>query len=29
LCHKLPNCSELENMVNDLLQNGFIQALRH
>ena len=29
LCHKLPNCSELENMVNDLLQNGFIQALRN
>jgi hypothetical protein len=26
---KLPNCSDLEAMVNDLLQNGFIQALRN
>jgi len=25
---KLPNCAELEAMVNELLQNGFIQALR-
>jgi hypothetical protein len=25
---KLPNCAELESMVNDLLQSGFIQALR-
>lgn len=25
---KLPNCAELETMVNDLLQSGFIQALR-
>jgi len=23
---KLPNCTELETMLNDLLQNGFIQA---
>jgi hypothetical protein len=29
LCSKMPNCAELENMVNDLLQNGFIQGLRH
>jgi hypothetical protein len=29
LCRKMPNCAELENMVNDLLQNGFIQALRN
>jgi hypothetical protein len=28
LSSKLPNCTELENMVNDLLQNDFIQALR-
>ena len=28
LCAKLPHCSELEAMVNDLLTNGFIQALR-
>jgi hypothetical protein len=26
---KLPNCAELEAMVNELLQNGFIQALRN
>jgi hypothetical protein len=25
---KLPNCAELEVMVNELLQSGFIQALR-
>ncbi|MCA1978683.1 MAG: hypothetical protein LDL19_05540 [Thiobacillus sp.] len=25
---KLPNCAELEAMVTDLLQNGFLQALR-
>jgi hypothetical protein len=25
---KLPNCADLETLVNDLLQNGFIQALR-
>jgi hypothetical protein len=24
---KLPNCTELETMLNDLLQSGFIQAL--
>ena len=29
LCKKLPNCAELEAMVNDLLQSGFIQALRN
>jgi hypothetical protein len=29
LCKKMPNCAELEAMVNDLLQNGFIQALRN
>ncbi|MDP2029992.1 MAG: hypothetical protein Q8K12_10185 [Thiobacillus sp.] len=28
LCSKLPNYTELETMVNDLLQNGFIQSLR-
>ena len=28
LCKKMPNCTELETMVNDLLQSGFIQALR-
>ncbi len=27
LCKKMPNCAELEAMVNDLLQSGFIQAL--
>ncbi|HEX7971014.1 MAG TPA: hypothetical protein VF501_02175 [Thiobacillus sp.] len=26
---KLPNCAELETMVNDLLQSGFIQGLRN
>lgn len=26
---KLPNCADLETMVNDLLQNGFIQSLRN
>jgi len=26
---KLPNCTELESMVNDLLQSGFIQAIRN
>ena len=26
---KLPNCAELETMVIDLLQSGFIQALRN
>jgi len=26
---KLPNCVDLETMVNDLLQNGFIQSLRN
>lgn len=26
---KLPNCTELEAMVSDLLQSGFIQALRN
>ena len=25
---KLPNCPDLETMVNDLLQSGFIQSLR-
>jgi hypothetical protein len=29
LCRKLPNCAELEAMVNELLQSGFIQALRN
>ena len=29
LCRKMPNCAELEAMVNDLLQSGFIQALRN
>ncbi|MDP2057824.1 MAG: hypothetical protein Q8K35_08730, partial [Thiobacillus sp.] len=24
---KLPNCADLETMVNELLQSGFIQAL--
>ncbi len=28
LCKKLPHCAELEALINDLLQNGFIQALR-
>jgi hypothetical protein len=26
---KLPNCADLETMVTDLLQSGFIQALRN
>lgn len=26
---KLPNCAELETMVSELLQNGFIQPLRN
>lgn len=26
---KLPNCADLEAMVNELLQSGFIQALRN
>ncbi len=26
---KLPNCENLESMVSDLLQNGFIQGLRN
>jgi hypothetical protein len=29
LCKKLPHCAELEAMVNDLLQSGFVQALRN
>ena len=29
LCKKMPHCAELESMVNDLLQSGFIQALRN
>ena len=29
LCKKMPHCAELEAMVNDLLQSGFIQALRN
>lgn len=28
LCKKLPQCAELEAMVSDLLQSGFIQTLR-
>lgn len=28
LCSKHPKCTEIEAMVNDLLQSGFIQALR-
>ncbi len=28
LCAKLPHCSELESMVSDLLNSGFIQTLR-
>lgn len=28
LCSKNPKCAELEAMVNELLQNGFIQTLR-
>lgn len=26
---KMPNCAELETLVNDLLQNGFIQTIRN
>lgn len=26
---KMPHCADLETLVNDLLQNGFIQALRN
>ena len=26
---KMPNCADLEALVNDLLQNGFIQTLRN
>ena len=26
---KLPNCVDLETMVNDLLQSGFIQSMRN
>jgi hypothetical protein len=29
LCSKHPKCVELEAMVNDLLQNGFIQTLKN
>ncbi len=29
LCEKMPHCAELEAMVNDLLQSGFIQAVRN
>ncbi|OGU48886.1 MAG: hypothetical protein A2199_09470 [Hydrogenophilales bacterium RIFOXYA1_FULL_63_33] len=29
LCKKMPHCAELEAMVSDLLQSGFIQALRN
>ncbi len=29
LCNKSPHCKELEAMVNELLQSGFIQALRN
>lgn len=29
LCSKHPKCTEIEAMVNDLLQNGFIQTLRN
>lgn len=29
LCSKHPKCVELESMVNELLQNGFIQTLRN
>lgn len=28
LCKKLPHCAELEALINDLLQNGFVQTLR-
>lgn len=26
---KMPNCADLETLVNELLQNGFIQSLRN
>ncbi|HEY0664188.1 MAG TPA: hypothetical protein VGD18_06240 [Thiobacillaceae bacterium] len=26
---RMPNCAELETLVSELLQNGFIQPLRH
>lgn len=29
LCSKYPTCVELESMVNELLQTGFIQTLRN
>jgi hypothetical protein len=29
LCNKSPQCKELEAMVNELLQSGFIQSLRN
>jgi hypothetical protein len=29
LCSKHPKCTEIEAMVNELLQNGFIQTLRN
>ncbi len=29
LCSKHPKCVEIESMVNELLQNGFIQTLRN
>jgi hypothetical protein len=29
LCKKHPKCTEIEAMVNDLLQNGFVQTLRN
>ena len=28
LCRRHPKCEEIESMVNELLQNGFIQTLR-
>ncbi|HEY0663110.1 MAG TPA: hypothetical protein VGD18_00710 [Thiobacillaceae bacterium] len=28
LCRKMPNCANLETLVSELLQNGFIQTLR-
>lgn len=29
LCSKHPKCIEIENMVNELLQTGFVQTLRN
>lgn len=29
LRRKMPNCADLETLVSELLQNGFIQALCH